>query len=491
MERSELPQDFEGAGNIDAIGQAQLLGSIDIGNLRLQAGIKVYPRLGDRVYSAPSEFLALLPQLLNGDVDAEVQNGIDLGYVGGDTNSLLTVLPERLFGRHCAVLGATGGGKSWTTARLVEQCAKFPRAKVVLVDATGEYRNLSSDFTTHYHLGDPTHKGQDSAPLGIPSTDFTETDFLSIFEPSGKVQGPKLREAMKSLRLSKLDPVSFPEGIVRKRNQPKTLYRRSIRAENRSALVDKPSQPFDVTKLMLQIVEECCWDNGDAWGGENSDISYCSSLLTRIQAIIHSTAYQDVFGVQEGRVTLTDALAGFIDGDKQVFRLCLSDVSYEFYAREVLANVIGRKLMDFARSEMFLTKPLIVFLDEAHNFLGKRIGGEEHASKLNSFEMIAKEGRKYGLNICLATQRPRDITEGVLSQMGTLLVHRLTNERDREVVEKACGEIDKTAAAFLPNLKQGEIALVGVDFPIPMTVQVIEPVFKPRSDSPSYQKYWA
>jgi len=94
------------------------------------------------------------------------------------------------------------------------------------------------------------------------------------------------------------------------------------------------------------------------------------------------------------------------------------------------------------------------------------------------------------LNICLATQRPRDITEGVLSQMGTLLVHRLTNDRDREVVERACGEIDRSAAAFLPNLKQGEVAMVGVDFPIPVTIQIGRPSQPPMSDGPSFQELW-
>ncbi|MCY6796252.1 hypothetical protein OYA92_11435, partial [Escherichia coli] len=90
----------------------------------------------------------------------------------------------------------------------------------------------------------------------------------------------------------------------------------------------------------------------------------------------------------------------------------------------------------------------------------------------------------------LTTQRPRDITEGVLSQIGTLLVHRLTNDRDREVVERACGEIDKSAASFLPSLKQGEVALVGVDFPIPMTIQIDKPIYPPESDSPGYCNIW-
>ena len=90
----------------------------------------------------------------------------------------------------------------------------------------------------------------------------------------------------------------------------------------------------------------------------------------------------------------------------------------------------------------------------------------------------------------MATQRPRDITVGVLSQMGTLLVHRLTNDRDREVVEKACGEIDRSASAFLPNLKPGEAAIIGVDFPIPLTIQMKKPTHRPESEGPNFQKYW-
>ncbi len=63
---------------------------------------------------------------------------------------------------------------------------------------------------------------------------------------------------------------------------------------------------------------------------------------------------------------------------------------------------------------------------------------------------------------------PRDISGGVLSQMGTLIVHRLTNDRDREVVERACGEIDRAATAFLPNLRPGEAAIIGTGFPMPL-----------------------
>ena len=62
---------------------------------------------------------------------------------------------------------------------------------------------------------------------------------------------------------------------------------------------------------------------------------------------------------------------------------------------------------------------------------------------------------------------------------------------DREVVERACGEIDRSAYAFLPNLKPGEAAIIGADFPIPLTIQIGQPVTKPTSEGPDYQQGWA
>lgn len=493
-ERNDISSSTKVKSKIDAIGVVQLLGTINSSNFRIDSGIKTYPRLGDRVYSAPLDFISIIPELINKEIEDSDKNriGIVLGNISGGGDSIVTVEPDKLFGRHCAILGATGGGKSWTTSKLIEECSNYQNSKTIIIDATSEYRSFSSEHSLHYHIGTPLNKNEKSIEFRIPPTDFIESDFIAMFDPSGKVQGPKLKEAIKSLRLVSLDPTIGSNGVLKKIRQSKLDYRRAMNTGNNSTLVDNPSQPFDVSKLIKQIIEECCFDSGDeSWGNATTqDLSYCSSLLTRIQAVTHSSSLVSVFKDSKDVKKLGDILEYFINSDKRVLRLCLSDVSYEFYAREILANVIGRKLLTLARLESFRQKPLLVIVDEAHNFLGKRVGSEDHSVKLDAFEMIAKEGRKYGLNICLTTQRPRDITEGVLSQIGTLLVHRLTNDRDREVVERACGEIDKSAASFLPSLKQGEVALVGVDFPIPMTIQINKPIYPPESDSPGYSNVW-
>jgi len=489
-DRTGLSQEFDGSNDLDAIGYIQLLGTISRENLKVQAGVAEYPRLGDRVFSAPVDLIASIPELMGAGDRSKNSVMIELGSVTGGVGGKIKVTPEKLFGRHCAVLGATGGGKSWTITKLLEECARFKGSKLLLLDATSEYRNLDPLYTEHWHIGAPIHKHEASIELQIPPTDFIESDFIAMFDPSGKVQSPKLREAIKSLRLVELEPEIFPNGVVEKVGKEKKDYRRALNKNNNSSLVDNPSQPFDVSNLAKQIVQECCWDNGDSWGNANNDLGHCSSLLTRIQSVINSASLKAVFKADADLKNFSDAFKEFWESDKKIFRICLSDISYEFNAREVLANVIGRSLLKKAREDYFRKKPLITVVDEAHNFLGKRVGSEDNSTRLDSFELIAKEGRKYGLNILLATQRPRDITEGVISQMGTLLVHRLTNERDRDVVEKACGEIDRSAASFLPNLQQGELAVVGVDFPIPMTIQIDPPASPPASDGASFQSSW-
>ena len=490
-ERRSVGPDFSGRNALDAVGQVQLLGSVAMDDLRVTAGVESYPRLGDRVYAAPHRFIALLPRLMEKEDDGDDLVLLDLGVVDVAQESTISIKPERLFGRHCAILGATGGGKSWTTARVIEKCIE-PKAKIILLDATGEYRDFASDVIEHCHLGDPVDEADDSLSCSLPPTSFVESDFVALFEPAGKVQGPKLRAAIRSLRLAELKPELAPDGFIKKINQPKGAIEAAENDLTISSKLDDPAQPFDAKHLVAQIEQECVWPSGfnDAskWGKEDGNFSHCLSLVARINGVFASPAFKCVFACSDPQ--LAEQIDDFVGGNKKLLRICLSGLAYEFSAREIIANVIGRHLLKKARNRDMLESPVVIIVDEAHNFLGRRIGTDDYAARLDSYELIAKEGRKYGLSICLATQRPRDITEGVLSQMGTLIVHRLTNDRDREVVERACGEIDRSASAFLPNLKPGEAAIIGADFPIPLTIQIGKPITKPKSDGPDYQKHW-
>lgn len=500
-ERRSIRRDFAGNSDLDALGQIQLLGCVAMDDLRVTAGVDAYPRLGDRIYAAPHRFIALLPRLMEHPSDNSEPVVLNLGAIDVGQESSVAVMPERLFGRHCAILGATGGGKSWTIARIIEECIQY-KAKLILIDATGEYRDFAGNGIVHCHLGEPVAKARDSKSCSLPPTSFLESDFIALFEPAGKVQGPKLRAAIRSLRLAMLRPDLAPKGFIEKINQSKTNVEAAESEPDVSRKLDDPRQPFDVTMLVKQIEQECVYPEGflqggakgqkdpTKWGDASGDFSYCLSLVARINGVLTSPAFKCVFQPETG-FALAQQIDDFINGIDKLLRICLSGIAYEFHAREIVANVIGRYLLNKARNGSFQNLPTVIFVDEAHNFLGRQIGAEDYAARLDAFELIAREGRKYGLNICLASQRPRDITEGVLSQMGTLIVHRLTNDQDREVVERACGEIDRAASSFLPNLRPGEAAIIGTDFPIPLTIQIHEPNAKPISDGPKYQQHWA
>jgi hypothetical protein len=191
------------------------------------------------------------------------------------------------------------------------------------------------------------------------------------------------------------------------------------------------------------------------------------------------------------RRAVFDELDSFItDQAARVLRISLKHLPFAHDAREIIANALGRHVLDLARSGKLRDRPLLLFLDEAHHFLNKTLGDEETRYPLDASELIAKEGRKLSLNICVATQRPSDIAEGILSQMGTLIIHRLRNDRDRELVERASSEADRSAMAFVPDLGDGQAVIVGVDFPISLAVQVTRPTQPPDSRGPDYQTQW-
>jgi hypothetical protein len=457
--------------------ERQLLTTIELATGKVLGGIAQYPRLGSKIYAAHPlliKWLAEAPQRGEGPTTPLV---LDLAHLPSAASTAVSVTPERLFGRHCAVLGATGGGKSWTIGRLMEQSARY-NAKVILFDATGEFHTLANRVR-HVHVGAGAIQPTGSEEVVFPYHELTEGDLFALFKPSGQTQAPKLRAAMKSLKLARCAGAALaPNGVISKMNRSKAPYNAAYATH--AEVVEGSRANFDIQKLTQQINEECVFPTGgtsqapDAskWGNATEmERSHCVTLTARIEDMIHAAELACVF-VPGTKKTVADTLDTFLeDQSAGVLRISLKYLPFSHNAREIVANAIGRHLLAVARAGRFRNLPAVVLLDEAHQFLDKSLGDENTRFPLDSFELIAKEGRKFSLTIVIATQRPRDIPEGVLSQMGTLIVHRLINDRDREVVERASGDIDRSAAAFLPTLAPGQAVIIGVDFPIPLRVR--------------------
>jgi hypothetical protein len=170
-------------------------------------------------------------------------------------------------------------------------------------------------------------------------------------------------------------------------------------------------------------------------------------------------------------------------------------VSFEFLpslhrTREIVANALGRFLLARGRRGEFRKRPLVVLLDEAHQALNSKLSDLSTDFPLEAFNIIAKEGRKYALTLCLATQRPRDIPDDVMSQVGTFVAHRLVNDQDRATIERASGTCNQNLLAHLPSLGPGEAFILGIDFSTPLRVRMISPTNPPFSRGPDYQGLW-
>lgn len=473
------------------IGRVQLLAAVAQGGTQLQRGIPTFPRIGDGVYLANP---GLLAQLIRNAVAKEGEATMSVGRIDAASGVDVCLPPEKIFGRHCGVFGATGGGKSWTIATLLHELKKAG-GKAILLDPTGEFTAIDAvDSVYVFEAGEPHHK-----VVHFPYRRMTEDDLFSLFRPSGQSQGPKLREAIKSLKLVQAAKgvapanVTFANGLVEKMAKPRAPYYAAI--GQHGVAIHAPSCDFDIKRLPEQIKNECVWSSGQGASAGNfgnadqTTASYCETLISRINTQINSKELECLFATN-GASLVAEIDTFLSDETRDVAVVSFKEVRFEHNTREILLNIIGRYLLGLARDGKFRDKPLVVFLDEAHQFLGRLVGDEYGSTQLDAFGLIAKEGRKYGLTCVLATQRPRDIPHDVLSQLGTLFVHRLTNSQDRETVESACGDLDRGAAQFIPMLAPGEAVLIGPDLPAPVPIFVHAPASPPNSRGPAYQAYW-
>lgn len=449
------------------------------------------PRIGQHVFSAHP---LLVKQVVEAGTDTEAKR-INLATFPHARDTVVSLSPGQLLGRHCAVLGATGGGKSWTLALLVEEIARLG-GKAILFDATGEFQTQFGPGITHVHLGGRKNNVKDPRRfLSFPYWELTESDLFVLLRPSPGVQAPKLKEAIRSLKIAQLEPGLAVNGLIRKANNPRKNFEAAC--VQHGLALKRPGTIFDIGQLSNQIWEECVWPSGfnaaqaGNWGGVSAnEQSACSTLMSRVESELASPNLECLFA-PTGLEPLPDVVeAFFADSTQRVLRISLEFLSFEHNAREVVVNAVGRYLLGLARQGRFLEMPVVTLIDEAHQFLDKSVGDEFLKTDLDAFGLIAKEGRKYSLTCVLATQRPRDIPEDVLSQMGMFIVHRLINERDRIVVEKACGDLDASAASFLPTLGQGEAMVVGVSSPMPLPVAINRPSHPPSSRSADYEGFW-
>ena len=502
-ERLDIEQQLGHTPDPHPVAKLHLLGALQTGTDKVISGVPNYPALGASVFSASAALVSHFASSFSlREEDESIPVTLALGHVRDGVGTPVKIRADHLFARHCAILGATGGGKSTTISRLLEQCLTshmFP--KIILIDPTGEYATTATGHTSLF-------LGSTDVPVGetlvrIPCEHLQDGDYLSILAPS-PTQRVRLNDAIHSLRLvevlgrkgfeaerTKLTSHLAGDGVIIKSGKVRSTFYDVRTSAAVADLVENPTTPFAFRQLATQIMNECVADaDNGTWRTYANALEWCQPLLSKINALRVSTAWSPIFG-SKGASIFT-VIEDFLNNDERLLRINLADLSFDFRLREIAVNLIGRWLREHVRDyRLKADRPVLIVLDEAHNFLNNHLGDEDFKQPLDAFEKIAKEGRKFWLNLVLATQQPRDIPAGILSQMGTLVVHRLINEADRKVVEMACGQLDAAAAKFLPSLGPGEVAIIGVDFPIPLTIQIEQPAknLRPTSAGPQFTRW--
>lgn len=464
-------------------GKAELLLTFNLFEPnKTQKTVSNYPHIGAKVYACSDEQISKYIKEFG-----KKENNIDAVYapIGKLTanDALCNVSLDSLFGRHCAVIGTTGGGKSWTVAKLIEGITEYTNNKVILIDATGEYKNLTNNS---YILGVDSY---------FPYQELSIPDLFYLLRPTGQSQRPILLEAIRSLKIKQLQGEN---NVYVKTNTLKSIYKAAY--ETYIEDIENNLCNFDINLLVQQIKEECVYQGANynkdqtKWGDYDAKTyDYQTSLIARITDLLNTDIFKKLLGFNNipGNISsiiniIDDFLSSSTGG---ILRISFEDIPSSFSAKEIVSNALATYLLQKARSKDFVKNPVVLFLDEAHQFLNKGVKDEFfEIHSLDAFDLIAKEARKYGLFLCLSTQMPRDIPVGTLSQMGTFIVHRLINDLDKKAVENAASSANRNVLSFLPILGEGEALLVGVDFPMPLLLKIDEPKNRPDSETPKLRR---
>lgn len=549
---------------------------------RFRRGVESFPSVGDHV---------LLPT--GGQLKAIIESG-DHRHVKIGTSPLadgaeIKIDPNRLFGRHLAVLGNTGSGKSCSVAGLIrwslEAAAKQskgdkpPNARFIVLDPNGEYSRAFKDFKNARIFSVETSKDTEGQkPLQVPLWFWNSSEWCAFAQASGKTQRPTLIQALRSVRDRSGDDV--PTAITDMRRylrtvvnaikieknsgrpwgsfpHPKNFYEKvkkwrdgfaehdSFNRSQKTALEDLRNKvskfeddrqeqypTYDFTKPEVDALQMLAISAHSTFGGTdhdflpidadkpipftgneliqsveaNADIlnvtDYVETLILRIKTLLSDTRMKSIIG-DSGNTPLDAWLRDYIggsdasNGSVTVIDLSLVPSEVVHILTAVVARMTFEALQRYRRNHSeHKVLPTVLVMEEAHTFVKRyKEDGENvdaSAACCQLFERIAREGRKFGLGLVLSSQRPSELSPTVLSQCNTFLLHRISNDRDQELVHKLVPDNLKGLLRDLPSLPSQNAILLGWASELPVLVRMndLPQNQQPQSDDPDFWEVW-
>lgn len=438
----------------------------------------------------------------------------------------------KLFNTHIGVFGNTGSGKSNTLTNLyttlfnnkinnIQNISNF-----IVIDFNGEYtRNQlipNADFKEIYQLDTSNNEGN-KFPL-MTDVFWDEELFGILFKATENTQKPFLKRLVSGRNKFKNTPDSLTNYVK------STLRKALTSTAQKKEFVDII---FEISKLinshnMKQLAEQMGWHSNQEklyfpnyqkyFNGGDNDETYNQYCKQHIDAI--NINQLSSFGELRLRINaqlLSDLISGYVQfehiqpllkrveaslialervfsiGDEPPSNKLLTVISLRKTNQEIkkiLPLLLAKYYYGSHKHKVINQSPpkhtFHMIIDEAHNILSTQSNRESESWKdyrLELFEEIIKEGRKFGFFLTLSSQRPADISPTIMSQLHNFFIHRLVNERDLKLLESTISSLDDLSRQMIPNLAKGCAVITGTSFDIPMVVQFNEMAEGSRPDS--------
>lgn len=544
-------------------------------------GVQAYPSVGDQVLLPTQDQLRAI-------VESGENRRVKIGVSPLAANAEVKIDPDRLFGRHLAVLGNTGSGKSCSVAGLVRwsmdaarkaRNGADPNARFIVLDPNGEYANTFKGMgKVRVFAVDPPENSEDIEQLQIPLWFWNSAEWSAFTQASAKTQRPTLVQALRSVRDGSLGTAVSPSHEMRRflrtlvsiiqieRNagspwakfpHPKNFFEKikkwqegleeedsfsQIEKDALTAFSDKISEfsqarsgqypTYDFTRADIDEFLQLAQAAHAAFGGNDTDVlpmdadvpraftgdqllrsveanaelmgvsEYVETMLMRIRTILSDSRMKSIIS-GAGNITLHDWLTQYI-GDNQasngsvtVIDLSLVPAEVVHIITAVIARMTLESLQRYRKLNAGKTLPTVLVMEEAHTFIKRYHDDAENQNSAaiccQVFEKIAREGRKFGLGLVLSSQRPSELSPTVLSQCNSYLLHRISNDRDQELVHKLVPDNLRGLLRDLPSLPSRNAILLGWASELPVLVQMnnLPKDQRPKSDDPDFWAVWS
>lgn len=445
------------------------------------------PEIDANCFSLEGEYLTSFMRVIS-HAEGE-ENSLVLGKYTLDENAVAFLNGNKFFQRHAFIGGSTGAGKSWTTAKIIEQVAGLKSANSIIFDLHGEYSPLVGDGIEHFKVAGP----------GDIESGKTIADG-SIYLPYWLLS----YEALVSLFVDRSDQNAPNQAMIiaREVNVAKTKYLQDGGHQDvlDNFTIDSPV-PFDLTSLLgslndINVEQVPGARTGSTKAGEFN--GKLSRMISRLENKISDRRLGFLF--QGGADVLqfdylnrlADALLGSSgeNGTGGVKIIDFSEVPSDVLP--LIVSLVARLSFSIQQwTPMDKRHPIALMCDEAHLYIPNRnLADSADEISIKIFERIAKEGRKYGLSLVVISQRPSEVNKTILSQCSNFVAMRLTNSDDQGVIKKLLPDSLGSFSDILPTLDTGEALVVGDASLLPSRIRIDEPVNKPNSGTIEFWQEW-